>query len=354
MSFYFKKISYLKIYTPFLILTSPFHIDYPFTKEPTLEDLENIDHQLDSCKFQNRLLEIYNLEKTLSGLTNDSLFENFYQAVLHRMRIAQRMRLTDSIKLEKPVKKLFKINQGGKNLVVSCVGFGKRRPKELLSRLKTSLETTGFDGYLYYRVGGFPTPRGEELRFCATPYSFKIFMMEEAKNLGFEHILWVDARLIALKNITPLFSIIQNTGGLFNLTHAVEKNKIFIQAQRAITTLTQTSYQNNRALATPVFGLNMRLDEVKKIIDGFYEACYLGTPFFSCYPEEIVLSALIQKHFPYAVFLNEKFPETWKKLYLYSPNTKMDQKFAVFSKKKSFYFFGISNEGANAPPSIQD
>jgi hypothetical protein len=328
---------------------SPFHIDYPQKKEVTFQDYENIDALLDSCIINKRLEEMYVLEKVLFGSNDDVIFHNFYGAVLDRMLIASRMRLTDPLRNEKPVKNLVQINRGGKNVVVSCVGFGKRRPKDLLKNLQTSLEKSGFDGFFYYRIGGFPTPRGVELNLCATPYAFKIFMMEEAKNLGFENILWLDARLQALKNITPLFSIIQDNGGLFNLTHSMERDKVFILAQKALFDLTQTAYQKNRALSTPVLGLKMNHPKIEKIIDGFYEACFMGTPFFSCYPEEIVLAALIQKHFSDAIFLNQKYPQIWEKLYLYSPNAKMDKKLAVFSKKKSFFFFGVSNEGIDLP-----
>ncbi len=354
MFFYSAIFRFSKYFIPFFLTVSPFYLEYPSKKEPTIQDFETIDQMLDSCLIENRLTEIYNHEKNLCGINQDHFFNLFYHSVLERIGIARRMRLTDPLKLEQPTKQLIKINRGGKNLVVSCVGLGKRRPKGLIARLQTSLEKTGFDGYLYYRIGGYPTPRGLELNLSATPYAFKIFLMEEAKQLGFKTILWVDARLVALKNITPLFSIIQDTGGLFNLTHTMEKNNIFLQAQKAILNLTKTVYENNRALATPVFGLNMDLKEVENLIDGFYAASYLGTPFFSCYPEEIVLSALIEKHFPRATFLNELYPEIWKKLYLYSPNAKMDQKLAVFAKSKHFYFFGISNEGASSPSLLED
>jgi hypothetical protein len=354
MKFFLEIFSYTKILTPFFLALSPFYLEYPPKKEPTNEDFQNIDQMLDSHLLENRLKEVYNHERGLCGIHEEDFFRLFYQSVLERMGIALRMRLSDPLKLEQPSKKLIKINRGGRNLVVSCVGFGKRRPKGLLERLKNSLEKTGFDGYLYYRIGGYPTPRGFELNLSATPYAFKIFLMEEAKQLGFQTILWVDARLVALKNITPLFSIIRDTGGLFNSTHTMGKNNIFLEAQKAILALTKTSYEKNRALATPVFGLNMQLKEVENLIDGFYTASQLGTPFLSCYPEEIVLSALLEKHFSRATFLNELYPEIWKKLYLYSPNAKMDQKLAVFSKSKNYYFFGISNEGANSATPSED
>jgi hypothetical protein len=331
----------------FFLNLSPFYIEYPETKNPTYEDFKAIDSLLDQHPFEKNLEKIYEQEKTLRNIHSQSAFIKGLDPVLKRIDIALNMRLTDVEDQELPSKNLIKINRGGKNLVVSCIGFSKRRPKNLLDNLKKGLEDTGFNGYLYYRIGGCPTPRGIELNLCATPYAFKIFLMEEAKQLGFDLVLWLDARLTPLRDIKPLFDFMERHGSLLNLTHTVDDSKIFQISQASIFELTHTRYEKNRALATPVLGLKMSHPGVKNVIDGFYRGCQSGLPFFSCYPEEIFLAALFEKYFPDAGFLNEKAPEIWAKLYLYSHSIKTDQKLAVFSKKKHFFFFGVSNEGVN-------
>ena len=331
----------------FFLNLSPFYIEYPETKNPTYEDFKAIDSLLDQHPFEENLKKIYEQEKTLRNIHSQSAFKKGLDPVLKRIEIALNMRLTDVEDQELPSKNLIKINGGGKNLVVSCIGFSKRRPRNLLDNLKKGLEDTGFNGYLYYRIGGYPTPRGIELNLCATPYAFKIFLMEEARLLGFDLVLWLDARLTPLRDIKPLFDFMERHGSLLNLTHTVDENKIFQISQVSIFELTRTRYEKNRALATPVLGLKMSHPDVKNVIDGFYRGCQSGLPFFSCYPEEIFLAALFEKYFPAAGFLNEKAPEIWSKLYLYSHSSKTDQKLAVFSKKKHFFFFGVSNEGVD-------
>lgn len=331
----------------FFLNISPFYIEYPETKNPTYEDFKAIDSLLDQHPFEKNLEKIYEQEKTLRNIHSQSAFKKGLDPVLKRIDIALNMRLTDGEGQELPSKNLIKINGGGKNLVVSCIGFSKRRPRNLLDNLKKSLEDTGFNGYLYYRIGGYPTPRGIELNLCATPYAFKIFLMEEARKLGFDLVLWLDARLTPLRDIKPLFDFMEQYGSLLNLTHTVDASKIFQISQVSIFELTCTRYEKNRALATPVLGLKMSHPGVKNVIDGFYRGCQSGLPFFSCYPEEIFLAALFEKHFPDAGFLNEWAPEIWAKLYLYSQSSKTDQKLAVFSKKKQFFFFGVSNEGVD-------
>jgi len=76
-------------------------------------------------------------------------------------------------------------------------------------RLKKSLIAYGFDG-------DFLGWQNENQLGCQphinNPYSFKTFAFKKAFEMGYEQVLWLDASCVAMKNIDPLFEIIENDG----------------------------------------------------------------------------------------------------------------------------------------------
>ncbi|MBM3194486.1 MAG: hypothetical protein FJZ60_01845 [Chlamydiae bacterium] len=336
------------IFFPYFIslVSSPFYIPYPNCKDPSLDDYLKIEALKETEMIQQKLFSLYEEERTYLQM-DPKTFSKYREEVLLRMELSLKGRLTDPKKLEFPQTHLIKINQGSSRVVVTCVGFGDRRPSNLLNRIEKELRASGFNGYFYYRIGGYPTPRGVELSLSATPYAFKIFMMEEAKELGFDHVLWLDARLIPLKDISPLFEILEKENGFFNLADTLAEKKVFSSARKTLFDLSKKNYFDQKAISTPVFGLNMHHKVTENLIDDFYEACRLGVPFLSCYPEETVLSTLIAKHFPKAIYLKEHSPWVYSHLFYYSHGPTQDQKIAVNAKKKGWFFFGISNEGVS-------
>ncbi|MFZ4772903.1 MAG: hypothetical protein ACOYK9_02800 [Chlamydiia bacterium] len=330
----------------FLLLgiVSPFYIDYPPCKSPTQADYLEIDRLKNSQELHSKIEAIYKKEANLLGFSRDE-FAVCRNAVITRINMGSRYKLADPTSTHLPEKRLVKINEGGDFLVVSYADFGERRPKRLLERMQLELERSGFNGYFYYLLGGYPTPRGIELNYSSTPYAFKIFIMEEAKKLGFKYVLWLDSRLIPLKNITPLFNMLKQYKGLFNLTVSLEEGRVFKQARESILELTKTDIFKNRTISTPVFGLRMDEQQSCDLIDDFYLGCTIGLPFFSCYPEETLLSALIAKHFPNTPFISDFAPKEARHLFYYSHYKQTDQKIALYAKKMDYYFFGISNEG---------
>jgi len=85
---------------------------------------------------------------------------------------------------------------------------------------------------------------------------------------------------------------------------------------------------------TCVFGLNMVSETIEKIIGEYYEMVKLGYPFFSIFPEEIVLTSIFNK-------------EEYKHLLHYNPDTfklvihenRLNENDA---KEQGFYFFNKS------------
>lgn len=44
------------------------------------------------------------------------------------------------------------------------------------------------------------------------PYAFKIYSFEYALNLGYQQIIWLDASMVAIKNLEPLFEHVEREG----------------------------------------------------------------------------------------------------------------------------------------------
>ena len=76
-------------------------------------------------------------------------------------------------------------------------------------RLRSSLIRTGFDGHtLFYRseadIGAPPHQQ------C--PYGFKPYLLQRAYERGYTSVLWADASVWAIRNITPMFEHIEREG----------------------------------------------------------------------------------------------------------------------------------------------
>ena len=94
----------------------------------------------------------------------------------------------------------------GKRCIVS-VGSGNWYPKGI-NRLKRSLIYHGFDGTTFLWKELPPNcPKHSEI-----PYAFKIYAIQEAIEMGYETILWLDCSAWCIANPEPLFDHIQQHG----------------------------------------------------------------------------------------------------------------------------------------------
>ena len=81
-----------------------------------------------------------------------------------------------------------------------------------LQKLISSLWKVGFSGHLIYRIGGWPYTEEGSIEFFDIPYAFKLFSVLEAKKMGYQYCLWLDACFVALKNIDSFFTEIKDMG----------------------------------------------------------------------------------------------------------------------------------------------
>lgn len=92
-----------------------------------------------------------------------------------------------------------KYNFGQKRLVDS---FWKHHPSE---HLVSGIQIMGFTS-----ENDVSSPSHEQ-----NPYAFKIYAMENAKNRGFNQVLWLDSSVMFVKHSQPIFECIEKNGFFF-------------------------------------------------------------------------------------------------------------------------------------------
>lgn len=280
------------------LLLNPFAIPFADKQDLTIEDVTHIQSLLRQKEVNSHLEELYEKKP---GVFNDLRPFAEFEGRINR---CLRQILIDPVRGLYPKKELIKINNGGSDCFVVGCPLGNRYPP-LLTSLIEGLKEIGFDGYLYYRIGGVPNPTGQEAKWVGVPYAFKIFMMMEAHNLGFNRIIWLDSALFPLKNPLPLFERLQKEGS-FVLHRSHPKSSILPCTRLGIETLTGVDLTENPHVRMWVFGLDTSAVWVKKFFRDYTEMVRLGFPFISCYPEEYVLSSLVKKHEEYFPSLNDQ------------------------------------------------
>lgn len=263
---------------------NPYLIDFPIKQELSREDYMEVQARLRKVDMDPILKEQY----VADG--NYTTFEDLKSRACRGLNQV----LIDPENKEFPVRHLEKIGSGGDCCFISCVPI---TPKyvAMIKSIPEALREVGFNGHFLYQIGGYPNPTGKEIRYAGVPYAFKIFMMLEAKKIGFNKVIWIDSSVLPLKDPSPLFAKLDEEGSLiaeFQGTGYADRC-IFPKTKELLHKLTGTDVVNRWHPITSVFGLKMDAPKVEKFVSSYYEMVEKGTPFISCFPEEFVFSAIM-------------------------------------------------------------
>ena len=280
-----------------LLIVNPFEIDVPDREHYTNNELLEIKNKLEKKKD-----EITNLIKQKYE-NNDENYGFPLDLVTDRCTKGVCQKLIDTEKNIYPSKILYKIGNGGnkKECFVCCTTNLTDGRAINGADIHQSLEKVGFNGYFYLFNGGFPTPRGIEMKYAAVPYCFKIFMMLEAEKLGFEKIIWIDSACYAVNNPQRLFDVLNEDDAIFMQFWPYSpgiptyENSVFKDTIQTINEITNRSVVNSIAVCSVVFGLKMNSSKIQEFINEYYEMVKIGTPFLSYFPEEVVISSIFNK-----------------------------------------------------------
>jgi hypothetical protein len=312
---------------------NPFEICIPEKEEYTIEDYIDIQKQLEN--------------KNIDGLLN-SLFPPksfFYEFDDFKKRCTRGLsqKFVDISNNILPSKNLYKIGDGGdgKSCIVCCTtnfvccntNLTDSTRYNSSKTIKESLELSGFNGYFYLFTGGFPNPTGIEMKYAGVPYCFKIFMMLEAKKKGFSKVIWIDSGCYSINNPKLLFDILETEDTIFDYVKVGNRydRMCLKNTNELLSALTNTDFNTAQYIITIVFGFNLESKKIQSIINEYYDMVKLGLPFFSIFPEEIVLSAIFNKPEYKTLFSNnsERF-----KLQVFEKYSNIDH-----AKQNGIYFY---------------
>jgi len=143
-----------------------------------------------------------------------------------------------------------------------------------------SLQTFGFDGHFIYRIGGWPNPQKERLKYADVPYGFKPFFFEEVRDLGYKKILWLDACSVPVKSIEPLFAFLENHPCCFFDVFCKEMSSLEMREKRYITQALNISRKRRYyEVLSQVVGLNLNHLKANELLDRWIEAAEKKVPF---------------------------------------------------------------------------
>lgn len=294
----------------FFIFTFVAHCANPFLmdlkqyyyRELSHDDYKEIQKKLETIDISTFIRESYDQDASIYNLSS---FQDFYNRITKGIN----QKIIDEKNGLFPKKELIKIGRGGDRCVVCYVSMNGKYP-DYLKTFINRLKEVGFNGYCLSYLGGWPNPTGKEIKYIAIPYSFKLFAMLEASMKGFTNVLWVDSACYPLKNIEPLFDYIKSNGALFHLIKDPKREVRYIlsPAFNLLENITGIDVESaSNYINASVLGFKMDRSDVQDILKEFQEFLELGIPFLSCYPEEYILTSILNQK-KYQSLLNRTFP----------------------------------------------
>jgi hypothetical protein len=98
-----------------------------------------------------------------------------------------------------------KVKDLDKRCVIS-LGLGRKGYTKSLKRLEESLRRTNFNGD--FLVWDDVLPEGSPTQF-ESPMAFKTYCFLEVQKLGYNQVLWMDAPIVVLRSLEPIFKMIK-------------------------------------------------------------------------------------------------------------------------------------------------
>jgi hypothetical protein len=173
--------------------------------------------------------------------------------------------------------------------IICYCSFNGNYPKGIL-RIDKALKKIGYKGHFIVRIGGWPNTEQGDLQLSHVPYAFKPCFFEEAKNLGYKNVLWLDSSIIPLKELTSVFKKIEDTGyfGYISCHKVVDYSTNHI-----LNTFNIDRKMAEKILTVEggVFGLNLASTEGQVILSEWKKSAINGG-FYSARPDQNSLSII--------------------------------------------------------------
>lgn len=184
-----------------------------------------------------------------------------------------------------------------KRCVVLYTSYNGNYPAALKSSVE-SIQGSDFKGHIIYHIGGWPNCEEGDLDLVCTPYAFKIAALREAKRLGYQNVLWLDASITSLAPLNSLFEKIEQDGYLtVGNTHCV--GPYFNKSSAASLSVNYDECFQIPSVSAGILGLNFHNEHANELLTRWYLAAKDPHAFFSARSDQNVLSVLLyQMHMP--------------------------------------------------------
>ncbi len=233
--------------------------------------------------------------------------------------------LDSQMKRSPPLKVIHCGTKGNRNkrAIICYVSMNKPYPA-LCQRLTKSLIRLDIDADLLMQIGGYPNINAGDLSLCDVPYAFKICMFRQAQDLGYKSVLWLDASLYALKDPSPLFSVIEKHGYFAftapncTMQTQLDSGHLDVKLYNSLPFLKDKHPQEIYHVWATIVGLNLKSATGRGLLHEWYEMAKNKDSFVSNNPEEVPLSAILSNRgLPILGFRDDYFSEethnpTWK------------------------------------------
>jgi len=177
--------------------------------------------------------------------------------------------------------------------IITYASYNKTYP-QLLEFLLGRLKDT-FKGHVLYRIGGWPNMENGCLAHSDCPYGFKACAFQEAYNLGYKKILWLDCLLNPVKDLTPLFDAIEQNTALYRYDSYFSEKFINQNVLDAFN-LTFEEVKSCQHMAAGIFGLNFHKSIAVEFLKAWHESEITKKKgYFNFLPEQIPLSILLRQ-----------------------------------------------------------
>ncbi len=157
------------------------------------------------------------------------------------------------------------------------------RDKKGQQRLRESLYAMGFNGdFLGFEYEGeIDAPIHSEV-----PYAFKAYAFKRAKELGYDLVLWCDAALWAVKDITPVFYHIEKNGYLLYRNGWTSGEWCADSALRPLGITREQSFEYPHLMACQM-GLNFNDEKANEFFEEYFRMAQEGDSFKGAWSNEI-------------------------------------------------------------------
>jgi hypothetical protein len=164
-----------------------------------------------------------------------------------------------------------------KTCVISLgVDVTRRNCQRGLDRLERSLKRVGFKGDILFWRDSYPDDCPSHLE---SPFAFKAFCFMEAKERGYDLILWADSSIVAIRPIQVLFKKIEQEGYLiFRNSKNILGHWCSDEALK-ILNLSRDDALKIQEVVGATIGLNMKNSVAIEFLNQWYESACDGISF---------------------------------------------------------------------------